>query len=961
MQSTGSSNNFLTAAEQRALDAKSIKQSNEECYSFLLDRRDKDGNRPNDPNFDPRTLYIPKDAWKSFTPFEKQFWTIKQDQFDTVLFFQKGKFYELYENDAEIGHTEFDLKLTDRVKMKMVGVPEMSFDFWAAKFLARGYKVGRVDQIETSLGAEMRVAKKGGPKEIVRRELGKILTNGTLVDPNMLTDDQAGHLVSIREEEDGSRQFGLCILDASTSEFNLCEFMDDACGTKLETVIRQLRPKEILYTKGNLSVGTTRSLKSLLPGTCIWSPLRRTEGLGYEDTLAALQEIFPASPDSMDDSNGSLPDAIRAMTDKRVPMEALGAMIWYLRTLNLDKEMLTMKNFCIYDPMRKGKGLVLDGQTLAHVEILRNSEGTEEGSLLSLLGNCITPFGKRLFRIWLCMPLQDVKAINERLDAVDDIMDNPTCEDTFTSLARGMPDLERMISRIHAGSCKPKEFLSVLASFRRLNAGLSELENLAKGFKSRSISGLLRAAPDLRPYLSHIEGLFKESEEVDILVPVEGKDQEYDQIQEEIHTLENNLDGELEALRENICPDLAYWHSAVGAKEIYLVQAPSSFKGVPKTWNKSNSTKNFTRWIIPELVPMIRQLKEARETRKSVISDFKLRLYAAFDDERTVWLQAVKVMAELDCLFSLAKSSSSMGQPSCRTEFVESDHAFLEFEELRHLSIALKNDFIPNDIRLGGKSERIMLLTGPNMGGKSTAMRMTAMGVIMAQLGMYVPARKARLSPVDAILTRMGAYDNMFSNSSTFKVEMDECCKILREATPRSLVILDELGRGTSTYDGMAIAGAVLHQLATHTLALSCFATHYSSLTDDYKYHVNIRNMHMNTIVDEDNPVQLIFTYKLTNGVATSSFGTHVASLAGVPSTVVDRAEVVSKDFARQFQEKLAKKRLASTTLPLAAQADFVYLFKTALHLSSQPDANNSKTAEVLECLKANAARYVTA
>ncbi|EED77082.1 predicted protein [Postia placenta Mad-698-R] len=230
----------------------------------------------------------------------------------------------------------------------------------------------------------------------------------------------------------------------------------------------------------------------------------------------------------------------------------------------------------------------------------------------------------------------------------------------------------------------------------------------------------------------------------------------------------------------------------------------------------------------------------------------------------------------------------------------------------------------------------------------------------MAQLGMFVPARQARLCPVDAILTRMGAYDNMFSNASTFKVELDECCKILRDATPQSFVILDELGRGTSTYDGMAIAGAVLHQLATHTLALSFFATHYGSLTDDFAYHPNIRNMHMETMVDDEKR-ELVFLYKLIGGAASSSFGTHVASLAGVPSDVVERADIVSKDFARNFKEKTDKKKdKVSGRLPLVAQADFAYLYGLAMGKDELPE-NRVRRKAILSTIKGAVRNYLIA
>ncbi|KAN0131698.1 DNA mismatch repair protein Msh6 [Lactarius tabidus] len=963
-----STNNFLTAAEQRAQTTKDEKKSQEDPFSFLVDVRDKDGVRPGEPGYDPRTLFVPKKAWNDFSPFEKQFWEIKQNHFDTILFFQKGKFLELYEEDARVGHREFDLKLTQRVKMSMVGVPEMSFNFWAAKFLAKGYKVGRVDQSETALGAEMRIAanksksKAADDKKrdkIVRRELNKVYTNGTLVDDELLTDDQAGHCVSIREDEAGGEygSFGICVLDSATSEFNLSAFDDDVCRTKLETLVRQLRPKEIIFTKGNLSVSTTRLLKAILPGTCLWTSLRDVEGFGYDKTLDELKALYGTSgEEAMDDDDfGLIPTAIRDMLGYTNAIEALGSMMWYLRQLNIDKDILTMKNFNVYDPMKKGQGLVLDGQSLAHVEVLLNSEGTEEGSLLRLLGRCVTPFGKRLFRIWLCMPLREVSDINARLDAVEDLMNHPTFEGEFMEVAKGLPDLERIVSRIHARNCKVKDFLKVLKSFAVLSKGLSKLADASETFESKTILGLLRSAPDLFPHIKNVESRFERPEkDNDDLLPIEGKDEAYDEIAEEIGGLEEELEKSLKKLEKQAGCSLQYWHSAQGNKEIYLVQVKSSHKGIPNDWIRNSGTKAVSRWTVPALSSTIRQLKEARERRSASIKDFKFRLFAEFDKDRSVWLRAIRVMAELDCLFSLAKSSNAFGEPACRPQLVEGDMAWVEFEELRHPAMALrtKSDFIPNDVKLGGTVGRISLLTGPNMGGKSTVMRMTAAGVIMAQMGMYVPARSARLCPVDAILTRMGAYDNMFTNSSTFKVELDECCKIMRDATPKSLVILDELGRGTSTYDGMAIAGAVLHQLATHTLALAFFATHYGSLTDDYAYHPNIRNMHMKTLVDDEKR-ELVFLYKLVGGIATSSFGTHVANLAGVPMDVVERAEVISKDFASKFKEKMEDKRrkLASARLLIDTQADFSYLYKLAVGEQAL-EGDTVRRREVLKGLK---------
>ncbi|KAF9225721.1 DNA mismatch repair protein Msh6 [Gyrodon lividus] len=967
---SGGGSLFLTAAEQRTQEKKTEKKAAEDPFSFLVDVRDKDSVRPGEPGYDPRTLHIPEKAWLHFTPFEKQFWEIKQNHFDTILFFQKGKFLELYEEDARVGHREFDLKLTQRVKMSMVGVPESSFNFWAAKFLGKGYKVGRVDQSETALGAEMRMAKsKGKPTEdkgkdkIVRRELNKVYTNGTLVDEELLTDEQAGHCISIREDVSANKggSFGICALDSATSQFHLSAFDDDVCLTKLETMIRQLRPKEVIFTKGNFSVPTTRLLKAILPSSCLWTSLRDVEGFTHDQTIVELNKMFSGHASMYEDGilNDAVPQTIRDMAGCKPAMEALGAMAWYLRQLNIDKDLLTMKNFNVYDPMQRGRSLVLDGQTLAHIEVLQNNEGTDEGSLHKLLSRCITPFGKRLFRIWLCVPLRDVSDINNRLDAVQELIDHATFEEAFTNLAKGLPDLERIVSRIHANNCKVKDFIKVLSAFRKLNEGLASLAENSESFESKTILGLLRSAPDLTPHLKNVKSRYTIDKETDELLPVDGKDDVYDDVVAKIAGLEKGLDLQLKKFEKKLGRPLSWWHSGTGNKEIYLVQTKANEENIPDDWVKSGATKAAKRWVVPSLQPTIRALKEARENRNTAIKEFKGRLYAEFDADRGVWLRAVRVLAELDCLFSLAKSSAAIGEPSCRPEFVEGDAAFLEFEELRHPTLAdLRESFISNDVKLGGDVGRIVLLTGPNMGGKSTAMRMTATGVIMAQLGMLVPAKSARLCPVDAILTRMGAYDNMFSNSSTFKVELDECCKILRDATPKSLVILDELGRGTSTYDGMAIAGAVLHELATHTLPLAFFATHYGSLTDDFAYHPNIRNMHMSTHLDDEKQ-ELIFLYKLVGGVASSSFGTHVASLAGVPSDVVSRAEVVSEDFAKQFKARIdGKKKQLASKLPLVAQADFkhlVALAKGEVKLSDNP----YKKRELLKALKASVKAYL--
>ncbi|KAK4055994.1 DNA mismatch repair protein msh6 [Microbotryomycetes sp. JL221] len=923
-------------ASRAILRAKAEKKATENAFSFLLDPKDMDGVRPGEPGYDPRTLYIPKSAWKQFSPFETQFWEIKQKHYDTVLFFQKGKFFELYEEDAAIGHREFDLKLTDRVKMKMVGVPESSFDFWAAKFLAQGYKVGRVDQCETALGAEIRQkdgkakgeAKKG--KDIVRRELKSVLTTGTIVDGALLTDDLANHCVSIKEftpDAASAPTFGVCVLDAATAQFQLSSFTDDACRTQVETLIRQLKPKELIHEKGNLSVSTLRLLRNSLGIDCQWTMLKPgTEFLREDDTKAELRKMFGATQaddDDVMDQDANVPEQIREMYDEPVVMSALGGMIWYLRQLNLDQDLVTTKNFNIYDPISQGKALVLDGQTLAHIEVLQNSLGGHEGTLLQLLMRCVTPFGKRLFKIWLCTPLREVAAINDRLDAVDDILANQHFAATFDSTVKKLPDLERMLSRIHAKQCKKIEFLNVVNAFRQIASGLDSLLKAASDFKSDGIPSLLRSAPDFEGLLDDIEALYDGAE----ILPVDGKDEDYERVKGNVIKYEDALEEELEDARRQLKSKSIQFRD-IGTKDIFQLEVPVNVKA-PSNWTRMSATKAVNRYYSPKVESLVKKLKEARERKQLVVSDFQYKVYGEFDKDYSTWMQVVKLVAELDCLMSLAKSSQALGEPCVRPQIVESDNAFVEFEELRHPCIfSATTDFIPNDVVLGDQGQRMALLTGPNMAGKSTLLRMTCAATIMAQLGCYVPAVKARIAPIDAIYSRMGANDFIFANSSTFKVEMDDCNKILTKATPRSLVILDELGRGTSTYDGMAIAYSVLHRLATHVGCIGFFATHFTSLTDDFAYHPQIRLCNMLTQVDDETHA-VVFLYKLVDGVSPKSYGPKIASLAGMSDELVQRATDISREFETTSRARERKVR-ANEQLPLTSQADAAFLLKLA-------------------------------
>ncbi|KAA1083414.1 DNA mismatch repair protein msh6 [Puccinia graminis f. sp. tritici] len=902
-------------------------------WAFLRDIKDADGNPMGSPEYDPRTLFISKKDWASMTPFEVQFWEIKRNHFDTVLFFQKGKFAELYEGDALIGHQEFDLKITKRVKMSMVGVPETSVDFWIAKFLAKGYKVGKVDQCETALGAEMRnkgslptskyakppPQQKGSGKEIVRRELRSVVTSGTIVDGNILTDDSATCLLAIKESTNSDLPvFGVIIMDAATAEFNLTHFEDSANRTHLETIMSRFKPKEILHEKSGLSPATLRVLRNTASSDCTWTALKSDEFLEPDECVCRLTELFQ-------ESGGQIPQVFQSFNNKLETMQALGGLLWYLKQLNLDKDLLTCKNVKEMDAFRCSRTMHLDGKTISDLELLQ-SDGSEESRLLKLLNRCVTSFGKRLFRHWLCSPLQDGDAIRARLDAVDFLMNNPSFEEKFSTLS-GLPDLERLISRVHAGACTVPNFLKVLKAFEKICSTIQELRQLIDETPAMLLKELMDALPDTDKLLQNLEDMFTLNDDRRELLPLEGKDESYDMALEEEREAEKALKAELKAAKKLLKTDDVVYKD-IGIKDIYQIQVSAKVKA-PSTWTKMSGTKDCARYYSPQSAQLVKKLKQAREKKSCALKDFHLKVFLAFDENYLIWLQVVKSVAQLDCVLSLAKASIGLGETTCRPKIVDSDEAMVKFVTLRHPCTVGRDDsdFISNDVSVGGDECRMILLTGPNMAGKSTLLRMTCVATILAQIGCYVPAESAVISPVDRICTRMGASDHIFAHASTFKVEMDDARKILKEATSKSLVILDELGRGTSTFDGHAIAFAVLHRLATHSNCLGFFATHYSALTEDFRAHANIATKYMLTNVDEVTR-EVVFLYKLSSGVSPRSYGPHVAKMAGIPSKIVQRAISISEKFEKETKDRteLLTKQSNYRLLNLVLQADTAFL-----------------------------------
>ena len=705
----------------------------EQRYPWLATITDADRNPPGHPDYDPRTVYVPPLAWSKFSPFEKQYWEIKQKFWDTIVFFKKGKFYELYENDATIGHQLFDLKLTDRVNMRMVGVPEMSLDHWANQFVAKGYKIARVDQQESALGKEMRERdgkKPGKPasKEdrIIRRELACVLTAGTLVDGGMLQDDMSTYCVSIKEGYVGDNPaFGISFVDTATGQFSVTEFVDDASMTKFETFVAQTRPQEILLEKSCITVKALRILKNNTGPTTLWNYLKPGKEFWTADTTRREIDASGYFVSEDRENDEVWPQVLKeARSNKELLMSSFGALVQYLRTLKIERDLLTLGNFSWYDPIKKASSLVLDGQTLINLEVFANSfDGGVDGTLFLLLNRCITPFGKRMFKQWVCHPLVDPLRINARLDAVESLNADTSVRDRFTSQLIKMPDLERLISRIHAGSCKAQDFVRVLEGFEQIEYTMSLLDSFGSG--EGVIGQLISTMPNLAGALERWKSAFDRSKakEDGILVPEAGVEEDFDESQNRIEQILAELETFLKKSRRDLGSTAIVFRDV--GKEIYQLEVPTKVKGVPKSWDQMSATAKVKRYYCPELRSLVRQLQEAQETHSQIVKEVAGRFYARFDEDYTTWLAAVKIIAHLDCLISLAKASSALGEPSCRPQFVDDERTILEFEDLRHpCMLPNVTDFIPNDITLGGNTPNINLLTGANAAGKSTILRM---------------------------------------------------------------------------------------------------------------------------------------------------------------------------------------------------------------------------------------------
>ncbi|KAD3068705.1 hypothetical protein R6Q59_017272 [Mikania micrantha] len=963
-------NNINSATEKTIVDNVLIGDNvdrftarEEEKFRFLgKNRRDANKRFPGDDNYDPRTLYLPPEFLKSLTGGQRQWWEFKSKHMDKVLFFKMGKFYELFEMDAHVGAKELDLQYM-KGDQPHCGFPEKNFEVNAEKLAHKGYRVLVVEQTETPEQLDRRRKQQGSKDKVVKREICAVITKGTLTDGEMLSaNPDASYLLAVAECYDGNQQddrtYGICVVDIATSKILIGQFRDDSECSALSCLLSQFRPVEIIKPKKLLSPETERVLlrqtrnpviNELIPLEEFWDSEKTIQEIKKTYQHISNKSISSSSNEPMSsDSKDYLPEILsELMTERKIgsfALSALGGTLFYLKKAFLDESLLRFATFELLPcsglaDVTSKPYMILDATALENLEVFENSvNGDSKGTLYDQLNRCVTPFGKRLLKAWLARPLYDIDSIKERQEAVACVKGaNLPLALEFRKDLSSLPDIERLLARIF--SCSEangrnsskvvlyedtskkqlNEFVMVLSGCEVIRNACSSLGVILKNSDSKLLHRLLTVGenlPDVNAVLKHFKNAFDwmEAKNSGRIIPREGADKEYDSACRTVTDIELGLKTHLKEQRK-LLGDPSINYVTVG-KESYLLEVSESLCGsLPFDYERQSSKKGFARYWTSAIKKYVRELSEAETEKESKLKSIMQRLIGCFCEHHVSWRRLISTAAELDVLISIAIASDLYEGPTCRPLIVdpstESESPFLVANKLGHP--VLRNDtlgdgtFVPNDVSIGGSNKaKFILLTGPNMGGKSTLLRQVCLAVILAQVGADVPAESFKMTPVDRIFVRMGAKDHIMAGQSTFLTELLETASMLSSATHNSLVALDELGRGTATSDGQAIAASVLEHLVNKVQCRGLFSTHYHHLASDYKQIPTVSLCHMACKVGTElgGVEEVTFLYKLTPGACPKSYGVNVARLAGLPDDVLRKAAIKSEEFEMMYGNK---------------------------------------------------------
>ncbi|MDA3837000.1 MAG: DNA mismatch repair protein MutS [Nanoarchaeota archaeon] len=784
----------------------------------------------------------------TLTPGMKQYMDIKNKRPDCIILFRMGDFYETFFDDAVTISRELGITLTSRGKgdtqAPLAGIPYHAIDPYIAKLVKKGYKVGMVEQVED-------------PKKavgLVKRELVRIITPGTVVESLILDHSANNYIMAFTKEED---YYGVSFCDISTGEFLVAKFTEDQFFDE----VKRINPAEIIYPT-SIDEKITNRLKT--EGFLLNSYEYRAFWPDWAKTI--LKEHF----------NVLNLEGFGIKSDLEI--SCAGAVISYLK----DTQKKTLEHIHKISEYNLSDFMHLDSSTVRNLELVKNVMENESATLLSVLDRTLTPMGKRLIRRWLVAPLVDKGKIEKRLFAVKELKDNIILRMDLRNALKKVYDIERLIGRVSYGNCNPKDLISLKTSL----ASLPELSNSLQDVSSLMLKEVSEL-PDLRTPKNLIEASIKNEPATTIRegnIVREGYNSELDELRgiaKNVRTFLAELE-EREKERTGIKSLKIKYNKVIG---YYIDITKSNLHLVPEDYVRKQSQVNSERFVTEELKEKENKILGAQER----IHELEFEIFNNIVGELKKFTRDIqkvaKKISKLDVLASFAEISDEHNYVLPEFNY----EGMFEVHEGRHPVIEVFSDidFISNECNLS-ENERTMLITGPNMAGKSTYLRQNALIVLMAQIGCFVPASSAKLPVFDRIFSRIGAYDNLVREQSTFMVEMNESANILNNATADSFVILDEIGRGTSTYDGLSLAWAITEYLNNTIKCKSLFATHYHNLNQMKEQFSGIENYH---ILIEEKDDEIIFLRKIVKGGTDKSYGIQVAKLAGVPESVISSAK----------------------------------------------------------------------
>ncbi len=843
------------------------------------------------------------------TPLMRQYSAIKKEHPNSLLFFRLGDFYELFFEDAVVASRELQITLTSRNKEKgaaipMCGVPYHSAENYIARLIRKGFKVAICDQME-----DPRLAKK-----LVKREVTRVLTPGTAAD-SQLGSEENNFLACVARAGNAA---GFAALDLSTGEFRATQFMGDDAERRIREELLVLRPREVLFASSlPLFEGAPSQSAGATPmgAPSFRQPLAK--GWEHAPRIASLENASWAET-PLDDwvfaSDYAIPQVENhfgvlslegfGLANRAAAATAAGAILHYVRTTqrgSLDH----VDRIGFYE---RQNCLVLDAVTVRNLELIEPlfAGAGENATLFRSLDCTVTPMGKRLLRAWMLRPSIDIREVNLRLDAVQHMVSDLVGREELRRSMEGILDLERLLSRVTLETANARDLLALATSLARIPAVRSSLSQ----FPADRLHILHDQCDELADVRDRIVSSLEDEPPLTLAdggVIRSGVDRALDELRDLSRNSKQYIAQieQRERQRTGIGSLKVKFNSVFG---YYLEISKANLHLAPANYERKQTLVNAERFTTPELKEYEAKVLDAQEKMVEIERRLFAELRSAIAAEARRIRQTALALAEIDVLAAFASLAANRNycrprlDDSADIEIVEGRHPVIEQLEISGVA----DRFVPNDLYLNGTTHSILLITGPNMGGKSTYLRQAALIALMAQMGSFVPARSARLGLVDRIFTRIGAADNLARGRSTFMVEMTETAAILNTATSRSLILLDEVGRGTATYDGLAIAWAAIEYIHANTRAKTLFATHYHELTELGDRLSGVKNYHVSV---KESGGGIVFLRKVEEGAADKSYGIEVAKLAGLPADVVNRAREVLAE--HENAERSAVKHLA--------------------------------------------------